>query len=60
MSHQHYVNYTVSGKDYQAGPYQSEAEARIHYKDIIGFVGISNCWMGNTRDEGRILIGEAQ
>jgi hypothetical protein len=21
----HYVNYTISGKDYQAGPYDSEA-----------------------------------
>jgi hypothetical protein len=60
MIHQHYVNYTISGKDYQAGPYQSEAEVEMHYNDIKSYYGVSNCWMGNTRDQSRILIGEAQ
>ena len=60
MSQQHYVNYTISGKNYQAGPYQSGPEAEIHYKDIRSYAGITNCWIGNTRDQSRILIGAAQ
>jgi hypothetical protein len=60
MSQKHYVNYSLMGKDYQAGPYSSEAEADLHYQDIRSYAGISNCWLGNTRDESRILIGEAQ
>jgi hypothetical protein len=59
MSRQHFVNYTVMGKDYQAGPYQSQAEAELHHKDIKSYTGITNCWIGNTRDESRILIGAA-
>jgi hypothetical protein len=56
----HYVNYTLMGKDYQAGPYDSEAEAEMHHKDIRSYTGITNCWIGNVRDSKRILIGEAQ
>jgi hypothetical protein len=55
----HYVNYTISGKDYQAGPYDSEAEAEMHHKDIRSYTGITNCWIGNVRDSNRTLIGVA-
>lgn len=56
MSQQRYVNYTINGKDYQAGPYHSEAEAEIHHRDIRSYDGITNCWIGNSRDTSRILI----
>lgn len=55
----HFVNYTVMGKDYQAGPYHSFAEAELHHKDIKSYTGITNCWIGDVRDTSRIMIGEA-
>jgi hypothetical protein len=60
MSKQHFVNYTINGKHYQVGPYASQPEADTHYQDIKSYAGITNCWIGNTRDASRIRPGEAQ
>jgi hypothetical protein len=56
----HYVNYTVMGKDYQAGPYSTQSEAEIHHQDIKSYAGVTNCWIGGARDTARILIGAAE
>lgn len=37
-----YVNYTIDGKDYQAGPYSPD-EADWHRKDIAGYDRVRNC-----------------
>lgn len=59
MNSQRYVNYTINGKDYQVGPY-SAAEADIHHQDIRGYAGVTNCWIGNSRDENRLRPGATQ
>ncbi|WP_029081152.1 hypothetical protein [Bradyrhizobium sp. th.b2] len=60
MSQQHYVNYTINGKDFQVGPYSSQPEADLHYRDIRGYVGVTNCWIGNSRDQNRLRPGDGQ
>jgi hypothetical protein len=57
-----YVNYTINPPqlvektDFQAGPYHTMAAAEASKHDIESFEGISNCWIGDYRDEGRRLI----
>jgi hypothetical protein len=59
MSKQHFVNYTLFGRDYQAGPYKDADEANEHRFDIKSFSGITDCYVAFGRDQRRILIGEA-
>jgi hypothetical protein len=59
VNEQQYVNYTLMGRDYQAGPYRSVDEADEHRRDIKSFAGVTHCWVANGRDPKRILISEA-
>jgi hypothetical protein len=52
-----YVNYTILGKDYQAGPYPSQGIAEDHQRDIKIYEGVSHCYVAPSRDEKRQLIG---
>ena len=51
-----YVNYTVMGNEYQAGPYPSN-EVECHLNDIRGYEGVSRCFIVAERDQSRQLIG---
>lgn len=51
-----YVNYTVHGKEFQAGPYASN-EVEEHKRDIAGYEGVCQCYIVSERDERRQLIG---
>jgi hypothetical protein len=58
---QFFVNYTVElgqnrPKYMQAGPYPTVDVAEDHRRDIAGYVGISQAWIGNHRDEKRQLV----
>lgn len=59
MTETYFVNYTIKGVDYQAGPYRSIFEATEHRDDIRTFDGIKCCYIATTRDARRQLIGEA-
>jgi hypothetical protein len=59
MIKQHFVNYTLFGRDYQAGPYKDADEANIHRWDIKSFSGVTDCFVAFGRDERRLLIKEA-
>jgi hypothetical protein len=55
-----YVNYTVRGKDFQAGPYKNVNDAWENYRDIVGYAFITDCYISCIRDKDRVLIGKSE
>jgi len=51
-----YVNYQVWDKEFQAGPYPTFEIAEEHAWDIADYIGVSQCFVSNQRDEKRPLM----
>ena len=52
---EYWVNYTIDGEPYQAGPY-NYAEILEHYFDIQGYARVTNCEIVKARDPARHLM----
>jgi hypothetical protein len=50
-----FINYTITGVDYQAGPFSPE-EVEAHQRDIAGYAGVTQCFVVLHRDQRRNLI----
>jgi hypothetical protein len=56
----YYVNYTIAGapaKAFQAGLYRDFDEAASHSRDIKSYVGVSDVYISDFRNENRQLVG---
>jgi len=53
-----YVNYTIMGREFQAGPYRLN-EADEHKRDIQSFEGVNQVFLSPMREPKRQLITEA-
>jgi len=51
-----FVNYTIRGQHYQAGPYTNES-VDSHWRDIRLYYGVTQVSIVKERDPSRKLVG---